>query len=180
MIGIPPWVTFTVIGFLVVGVLVGMAVGWRRSTARTGSAAGVLPDATADLGAVLAGPIAAAYVATTFHERWLERVTAHGLGIRGRATVTVHEHALVIARNGAPDLVLPGTALRAVTRSSGMVGKFVADASIVVVTWATIAAEGHEVLLDTGLRPDRSTEREILDEAVRSIFSSAPAPKEQQ
>lgn len=178
--GVPPWVTFSVIGLLVVATLVGMVIGWRRSTARTARAVGALPDAPADPGAVLAGPLTASYVATTYHDEWLERVSAHSLGVRGRATVSVHERAVVVTRNGAPDLVLPVTALRAVTRSSGMVGKFVADASIVVLTWVTTADEGHEVLLDTGLRPDHSAARDTLDEAVRSILSSAPAPKEQQ
>lgn len=178
--GIPPWVTITVLSLLAVGALVGMVVGWRHRTARTAAAIGELPSAPTDLGAALTGQIAATYVATTFHDEWLERVTAHGLGVRGRATVTVYEHALVVTRTGAAELVVPATALRGVTRSSGMVGKFVADASIVVITWASSGPDGHEVLLDTGLRPDHSTERDVLDEAVRSILSTAPAPKEQQ
>ncbi|QIK83564.1 hypothetical protein [Sanguibacter sp. HDW7] len=172
--------TITVLSLLAVGTLVGMVIGWRHRTARTSAVIGELPAAPTVLGAVLAGEIAVSYVATTFHDEWLERVTALGLGVRGRATVTVHEHALVVSRNGAPDLVLPATALCGVTRSSGMVGKFVADASIVVVTWASTGPDGHEVLLDTGLRPDHTSERGVLDDALRSIISTAPAPKEQQ
>lgn len=178
--GVPHEVTITVLAVLAIGALVGMYVGWRRRSARTALQIGALPPAPADSGVALTSAIAASYVATTFHEQWLERVAAHGLGVRGRATVTVHEHALVVERAGAPDLLLPATALRRVGRSSGMVGKFVADASIVVVTWASTGPDGHEVLLDTGLRPDHSTERDVLEDALRSILSTAPAPKEQQ
>ena len=178
--GVPHEVTITVLAVLAVAAVIGMAVGWRRRSARTALQIGALPVAPAQRGAPLTDAIAASYVATTFHEQWLERVAAHGLGVRGRATVTVHEHALVVERVGAPDLVLPAGTLRRVARSSGMVGKFVADASIVVITWASSGPDGHEVLLDTGLRPDHSTERDVLDEAVRSILSTAPAPKEQQ
>jgi len=179
--GVPQEVTIAVLAVLVVGALVGMVAGWRRRTARTGAALGALPAPPEQLGDAVTTPIAASYVATTSHDAWLERVTAHGLGARGRATVTVHASGLAVERAGAPDLVLPAAALRRVARSSGMVGKFVGDASIVVVTWAASGPDGTEVLLDTGLRPDHRSERDLLEEAVRSILATTdPAPKEQQ
>lgn len=47
------------------------------------------------------------YVATTFSDRPLERLWAHGLGSRGYASVRIHEDGVSIIRQGERSFFLP-------------------------------------------------------------------------
>jgi hypothetical protein len=156
----------------VVGVW-GMAVGWRHRTARTIGLVPVLPVQPDPLGSALTEPIEATYVSTTTAGDWLDRVTAHDLGLRGPAVVQVFDAGVRVARTGAADLFVPVGALRAVGATDGMAGKFVGHDGIVVLTWEAPAVDSTAGTgLDTGLRTRHRADRRILLDAVTTLIET--------
>lgn len=183
---IPVPVSVTVLALLVVGLFWVMVRGWRARTARTADLVPALPDVPASLGTARTAPVDVLYVTTTVARSWLERVTAHGLGTRASARAQVFDTGVLVSRQGHRELFLPADALRDVVRSSGMVGKFVGDESIVVVTWQP--GTDRAALVDTGLRPVHENDRDLLQSAVVALISPTPPsdpdsiiePKEQK
>ena len=87
----------------------GMARGWRARQRRQASFLSPHP-VPGDVGGVLLQQNLM-YVATTLAAQPLERVVVAGLGIRGRATVTVAESGVVLALAGQEEYFLPAAAL---------------------------------------------------------------------
>jgi len=153
-----------------------MRRGWERRRARTLAVVPALPQAPADPGEVLAGPFEAVYVSTTVADDWLDRVVAHDLGVRSPATVTVHAAGLRVDRQGARDLFLPAAALRGVSTAPGIAGKVVGRDGLLVVTWAPPEVTGARVgLLDTGLQPRRTADRDALVAVLPTLIPHVPA-----
>lgn len=140
-------------------VLLAMVWGWRRR----GRSQGHLPapeDATlAQRGeGVELGPFEAVYVDTVLAEQPLERVVAHGLGQRSKATVSVGDGgSWRLEREGAPDLTIPASALAEITTAPGMAGKFLGGDGLLVLRWRL-----GDQLLDTGLRLARRADHDLL------------------
>lgn len=154
---------------VVVVVLAAMRAGWLRRRRRTAASIDPIPEAPTpeSLGEVRAGPVEVTYVSTTYAGQPFERIVAHGLGVRGRAEVTVHDAGVLIARTGAPEVFVPATALRTVGRSAGMAGSVVGRGGLVVLTWV-LGAQA----LDTGLRTRFAVDRQKLADAVADLASS--------
>ena len=87
---------------LVILVWLAMLAGWRRRAARQTRELGLtsLPATPAEPGASLTEDTDGVYVSTTAAGRWLERITAYGLGARSAATHGRHR--------GGRDLAAPG------------------------------------------------------------------------
>ncbi|WP_407317780.1 hypothetical protein UQW22_14405 [Isoptericola halotolerans] len=171
--------------WLVIGALLLTLVltGRRRLAARTRPLVPRPPALPADevaLGAVRLGPLEATYVSSTLSGDWLARVGAHGLGDRSAAHVTVLDGGVVVDRDGAPPVLVPVAALRAVGTAPGMAGKYVGRDGLVVLTWQVPSdGETGAALLDTGLRTRFTADNARLVEAVRSlILPSTPSPKD--
>ena len=126
---------------------VAMRAGWRRRTARAAVVVPELPVAPT-LDAPGLGPFEATYLATAVAEDRLARVAAHGLAVRARALVEVHDEGVLVRRRGAADLFLPVGAIGAVTRASGMAGTALGADRVVVLRWQL-----GGVTVDTGLLP---------------------------
>ncbi|MCL3862827.1 hypothetical protein [Actinotalea sp. K2] len=156
-------------------VLLGMWLGWRARGRRTARVVVSIPDvpSTDDLGAGRSAPIPATYVSTTLGGDWLERVVAHGLGVRSAATVRVHDAGVVVERPGARDVFVPAASLREVSLAPGMAGKYVGGQGLVVLRWET----GGQVL-DTGLRTRVAGDREVLATAARGLVTPRTAAAE--
>lgn len=174
----PPWLSVTVLVVLGVALLTGMAFGWRRLT-RGPSAVpppGPVPGDDA-LGAPRTAAFDATYVSTTRAGDWLDRVGAHGLGVRSAATVQVFDAGVVLRRRGAPDVFVPRAALRAVGTSGGMAGKVVGGEGLLVLTWdpAPAAPSQDHRGLDTGLRLRHPRERDELRTAAQELIRTTPA-----
>ncbi|KUG61860.1 MULTISPECIES: hypothetical protein [Kocuria] len=108
------------------------------------------------------------YVSTTETGAPLERIAAHGLGVRARARALVLEDGVLLDRQGAPALFVPAADLVAVGTSSGMVGKFVERDGLAVLTWRL-----GPTVVDTGFRTQRAEDKQRLLAAVEAIV---PAP----
>jgi hypothetical protein len=165
-------VSVTILVLVVVLVLAGMWLGWRGRRRRSATVVPALPTAPADLGAARLGPLDAVYVSTTRAGDWLDRVSAHGLGVRSPATVGVFDAGVRIGRTGAPDVFVPAGALRGATTAPGMAGKFVGGDGLVVLTWQADPDDPRG--LDTGLRPRHAADRPRLVEAVAALIDVTP------
>ncbi|MGY4642588.1 PH-like domain-containing protein [Cellulomonas sp. URHB0016] len=158
--------------------LVGMWRGWRGRGGRSQTFLPALPAAPADLGGTRLGPLDAVYVSTTRAGDWLDRVVAHGLGVRSPATVDVFDAGVRIGRTGAPDVFVPAGSLRGATTAPGMAGKFVGGDGLVVLTWQAAADDPRG--LDTGLRPRHAADRPRLVEAVAALIDVTPGAPGQE
>lgn len=147
------------LALLFVLILAAMVWGWRRR----GRSQQYLPapeDATLEqLGeAVAHGPVDAVYVDTVLAEQPLERVVAHGLGQRSKATVTLGvQGSWRLERTGAGSITIPGTTVTELTSSPGMAGKFIGGDGLLIIRWRL-----GDQLLDTGLRLARRADHDLL------------------
>lgn len=137
--------------------------GWRGRVRRHRDMA-ALPVAPQDFLPDQLEPVEGTYVSTTTEGDWLDRVVAHGLGVRSPVAVSLGAAGLLLARRGAADVWIPATALRGVRKESGMAGKYVGGQGLVVVTWAHAEAS-----LDTGLRLRRADDADRLVENLQVL-----------
>lgn len=132
----PPAVSVALLCLLGAALLALMVVGWRRRVRDTSDLPAPLPVPSDDvLGAARTAALEATYVTSTRSGDWLDRVAAHGLGLRTPATVQVHDAGVVLRRRGAEDLFIGRDALRAVGTSPGMAGTVVGGDGLTVLTW---------------------------------------------
>jgi hypothetical protein len=167
----PEWMSFAIIGLVLVLAGWGMWRGWRRRVLASAAAVPAIPAVPDDLGATRLGPLEATYVSSTTAGDWLDRIAAHDLGARSAAEVEVHDTGVLLRRPGATDVFVPADRLRAVGTAPGMAGKFMGGDGLVVLTWDT----GADRLLDTGLLVRHRTERPALVEAVQALISEVAA-----
>ncbi len=154
-------VALIVVAFALIG------IGWRNRLKRQADV-GTLPELPAAPGE----PLVAAegqYVTTTTAGDWLDRIAAHGLGIRTNAQLAVYPHGAVFDRSGAPPVYIPAASLRGVRQDSGMAGKFVEKDGLLVVSWQH-GTRG----LDTGFRTRHAADKEILFDAIEELIPQAP------
>lgn len=120
-----------------------MRRGWRRRD-RTGQGSDLPEPAVPGPPGEHEGLAEAVYVSTTVAGAPFERVVAHGLGSRSGAGAGVvggagddAGAAVVVRRDGARSLLVPGADVVGVRRQRGQVGKFVAGrgGGLVVITW---------------------------------------------
>lgn len=161
-----------VLAVLTAAVLGAMWWGWARRGTRTASLVPGLPAVVpaTERGRELCSPVEATYVSTTLAGSWLDRVVAHGLGVRSAAVVQVHEAGVMIARQGAPDLFVPAGALDDAQLAPGIAGKVVGGRRMVVVRWRI-----GETQLDTGLLPRRHADRESVMAALTAVVPGGSA-----
>jgi len=171
----PPWLSVAILVVLGAALLVGMARGWRRLQRGPSEvpAPPAVPDEAA-LGAARTAALDATYVSTTRAGDWLDRVGAHGLGVRSAATAQVFDTGVVVRRRGAPDVFVPRAALRAAGTSGGMAGKVVGGEGLVVLTWAP-SPDDDPRGLDTGLRLRHRQEADALLAATQTLIGTTPA-----
>ena len=105
------------------------------------------------------------YVVTTKGGDWLDRIAAHGLGVRTNATMHVHPEGVVIERSGSGTIYIAREALREVRTESGMAGKFVERGGLVVVTWMLGQME-----VDTGFRTTAAEAKPALVTALKELL----------
>ena len=105
------------------------------------------------------------YVVTTYADQPLERIARHGLGVRTNAEAVVAPDGIFLNRQGAPDLFIPRHDLRAVSTTSGMVGKFVERDGLVVFTW-----DLGDTRVDTGFRARSGEDSRALEDAASALL----------
>ncbi|MBH5337972.1 hypothetical protein IHE55_25615 [Streptomyces pactum] len=96
------------------------------------------------------------YHGSTTAGQWLDRIVAHGLGVRSRAELTLtRDGDLDVVRPGATDFRVPAAALRGARLDKGIAGKVLAEGGLLVITW-----QHGDRLIDSGFRSDRAAEHQ--------------------
>ncbi|MEV6008440.1 hypothetical protein AB0M29_16680 [Streptomyces sp. NPDC051976] len=93
------------------------------------------------------------YHGSTTAGQWLDRIVAHGLGVRSMADLTLTDEGIDVVRTGAPDFHIPATALRGARLDKGIAGKVLTEGGLLVVTW-----EHGGTLIDSGFRADHAAD----------------------
>ena len=105
------------------------------------------------------------YIGTAFTGDWLDRVAAHGLGVRSRANLDFSTEGIAIYRSGAPSLWIPAADILAVRVDRGVAGTVRSKDSVLVVTWRLGDRD-----LDTGFRADEAAGHRTLLDGLMSTF----------
>lgn len=117
------WLTGGVVLLLVALLFVAMARTWRT---RTRAQAAAVPPVPVPAGL---GPAAGSWdgftVATTRADQPLERITAGGLGFRGRGGVTVHDTGVVLHHAGVADRWIEAGDVRGADRATTAIDRVV-------------------------------------------------------
>ncbi len=149
-------------------VLVLIVVGWR-SRARRQSDIPDIPEVPRELDGETADfACDVQYVCTTTAGDWLDRIAVHGLGMKANGQAMVYPTGLIVTRDGAQDLWIPGEGIEVIRRESGMAGKFVEKGGLAVVSWRLGGR-----LVDTGLRTRTGSDTPALIEKLREIAPQA-------
>jgi hypothetical protein len=143
------WLLGGVILVAVAALFVAMARTWRTRSRRQAEAVPPVP-VPSDRGPA-AGSWDGFTVATTRADQPLERITAGGLGFRGRGGVTVHATGVVLHHAGVDDRWIARSAVRGADRATWAIDRVVEPGGLVRLRWtATGAAAATD--LDTYFR----------------------------
>ncbi|WP_329392526.1 PH-like domain-containing protein [Streptomyces sp. NBC_01716] len=121
------------------------------------------PEAPGDVRLRLSGR----YHGSTTAGQWLDRIVAHGLGVRSRVELTLTDAGVTVVRPGATDFFVPAGQLRAARLDKGIAGKVLAEGGLLILTW-----QHGDRLLDSGFRSDRAAEHTAWVDAVNLMNQS--------
>ena len=120
------------------GLIVLAASAWRRRV-REQSVGFSAPAETLALSPDLsanAETVQAQYVATTFAGEPLNRVTAHGLGFRGRAAVTASAAGILIDRRAERALAIESDSISGVDFVQAVIDRATEKNGLVAINWS--------------------------------------------
>ncbi|SEG73773.1 hypothetical protein SAMN05216223_109154 [Actinacidiphila yanglinensis] len=106
----------------------------------------------------------ARYHGSTTAGQWLDRIVAHGLGVRSKARLTLTARGLLVERTGAPGFLVPAGALRGARLDQAIAGKVLPEGGLLVVTW-----EHGGTLIDSGFRSEHAAEHPAWAEAITEL-----------
>jgi hypothetical protein len=104
------------------------------------------------------------YHGSTTAGQWLDRIVAHGLGVRSRVRLTLTEQGLDVDRTGAPGFFVAAAALRGARLDKAIAGKVMPEGGLLVVTW-----EHGGTLIDSGFRSERAADHPAWVEQITRI-----------
>ena len=108
------------------------------------------------------------YHGSTSAGQWLDRIVAHGLGVRSGAELTLTEAGVHVVRTGAPDFFVPAGQLRGARLDTGIAGKVLTEGGLLVITW-----RHGDRTLDSGFRSHSAAEHAAWVERVNSLTPDA-------
>jgi len=142
---------------LILIALYGMRRGWRARIARQQDLPAPLQAPPPGWTAV--GEVQGMYVGTVRAGDWLDRIAAHGLGVRSRAVLHWSRVDGVLAvwceREGAPSIFIP--VVEAVGQGRGIAGTVRSTDSVWILRWAL----GDE-FVETGFRATQTSDHDAL------------------
>jgi len=142
--------------------------GWKNRAARQSGLP--VPSSAAPGDASFGEPAEGVYASTTVAGDWLDRIAAHGLGVRSNAAISVGSAGVLVAREAAPDLFIPARDLVAAHLAPGIAGKVTGGEGIVLVTWRL-----GEATLDSGFHPRAKADRARLIDEVDTVIRERTA-----
>ncbi|WP_432092470.1 hypothetical protein [Streptomyces sp. bgisy100] len=139
---------------------------WRRLLQSGLPGLPAVPDAVGEPLRTLRGR----YHGSTTAGQWLDRIVAHGLGVRSRAELALHPEGLSVVRPGAQDFFVPVAALRGARLDKGIAGKVLTEGGLLVITW-----QHADTLIDSGFRSDHAAEHPAWVEALNELSGDTGA-----
>lgn len=104
------------------------------------------------------------YHGSTTAGRWLDRIVAHGLGVRSKVHLVLTEEGLDADRSGAPGFFVPTAALRGARLDKAIAGKVLTEGGLLVVTW-----EHGGTLIDSGFRSEHAADHPAWVERINAL-----------
>jgi hypothetical protein len=111
--------------------------------------------------------LAGRYHGSTTAGQWLDRIVAHGLGVRSKAELTLTDAGLAVLRPGAQDFFVPADRLHGARLDKGIAGKVLTEGGLLVITW-----EHGGRLLDSGFRSERAADHPAWVEAIETLTTT--------
>jgi cellobiose-specific phosphotransferase system component IIC len=108
------------------------------------------------------------YVATTYAENHLERISAYGLGARGVCQVLVFGEGVLIVRNGERPLAIAKNALDHISANQVAIDKAVEANGLISITWNQNSSS-----LATHLRIVDRDKRTQIQDAINSLLAQS-------
>ncbi|RAJ60571.1 hypothetical protein K378_04384 [Streptomyces sp. Amel2xB2] len=108
------------------------------------------------------------YHGSTSAGQWLDRIVAHGLGVRSRAELTLTPAGVHVVRPGARDFLIPVGQLRGARLEKGIAGKVLTEGGLLVIVWRL-----GDRLLDSGFRLDSAAEHQEWAERIEALAPGA-------
>ena len=140
---------------------------WRRRAKRD-AGLGATYEVPADA-APAAREAEALYVATTVHDKPLERLVLPDLGFRGRATVSVTPDGVTLAITGAHLVFIRASALLGIGVATWAIDRVVETDGLVWIAWTTSGGAA----VDSYIRVIDPAERASLIGAVTDILPAS-------
>jgi hypothetical protein len=166
------WVLRILLTLAVLAALTGvywlMWRGWKNRAARQADLP--VPSSAAPSDAGFGEPSEGVYASTTVSGDWLDRIAAHGLGVRSNARISVGKAGVLVAREAAPDLFIPVGDLVGAQLAPGIAGKVTGGDGVVLVTWRLGGAT-----LDSGFHPRAKGDRARLVDEVDTVIRERTA-----
>jgi hypothetical protein len=150
-----------------------MYVGWQGRRRRQGDVLAPQQPPEELVERALAEGAEATYVSTSASGDRFDRIAVHGLGHRSAARVLVLPEGVVVARTGAPDLLVPVADLRAARREGMRAGKAVPGDGLLVWDWAL-----GDTVVSTAVRPRYAADRTALTDQLHALVAEHPEPGE--
>jgi hypothetical protein len=107
------------------------------------------------------------YVATTFADRPLDRVSAHGLGYPGKARVFVSNAGVQISRSGEKCFLISSSSILGISRTSAVIDRAVEKDGLLSLRWKLGESE-----LESHLRFASAATRDLVAVHVSEILRS--------
>lgn len=169
------WPT-TIIVVVVALVFLAMWWGWRRRIRRD-SALRPVRAVPHELGDVRC-TAEVLYVATTAHDRELERLAIDGLGLPGRAIVTVAQAGVLIAVTGEREAFVPASAVVAADAATVAIDRVVETGGLVRLSWRVDGEPEASTgtVVDSYLRAVEPADRGPLIDALNTIAAGPANP----
>lgn len=108
------------------------------------------------------------YVATTYAENHLERISAYGLGARGVCQILVFSEGVLIVRNGERPLAIAKSALDEISSNQVAIDKAVEAKGLMSIAWNqdSISLATHLRIIDLGKRSQ-------IQDAIKSLLTDS-------
>lgn len=125
--------TRELIGFLAISLVVVVAVSVWLSTKKKRRIQE--ESISTPIPATSTGEFSALYVSTVFEHARLDRVWAHGLGMRGNARLAVDQVGISVVRAGENSFLIPGKDLQLVEAATATIDKAVEKSGLTAINW---------------------------------------------
>ena len=108
------------------------------------------------------------YVATTYADNHLERISAYGLGARGICQILVFGQGVLIVRNGERPLAIAKSALEEISANQIAIDKAVEAKGLMSIIWSK-----NSISFATHLRIIDQDKRSQIQDAINSLLTQS-------